>query len=230
MIHLAINRTLQTILISSILLSSGIVLAERSKGSPGNASSGTTVSEPSDPENPIDKSAECRDILSSYKEFVKDPLSQLEDSVVEALNAVFANIETCAKKVSMIEDILNAYWETEPWCRKDRSKFVELYTSDVSAKLTSEARAIVAALLSQGSLTCSETLYAATTVVRFYDPSFVLYEEVLPADGSPVDSAISARPGLSSKVEFNVDDAAKTKSSKRKLKACQAKVKRLTRR
>jgi len=223
------NNILRTCLLFTVLLSGGVVQAERSKGEASNGSSGTTISEPNDPENPIAKPVECRDILDSYKEFVKDPYSQLEDSVITDLKAVFASDDTCADKVSRIEEILNAYWATEPWCRKDKEIFVQRYTPEVEAKLTTEARAVVAELLSQGSLTCSETLAAATTVVRFYDPSFVLYE-VMPVDSLPAEGAISAKPALSSKVEFNVDDAAKSRNSKRRLKACQAKVKKLTRR
>jgi hypothetical protein len=219
------NRVLRTLLLSSVLLTGGLVQAEKSTGSTSNAPSETTVSKPDDSENPVDSPIECRDILSSYKEFVKDPFSQLEDSVVQAINSTLTNNEKCEDKVSKVEDILNAYWATEPWCRKDRERFGQRYTPDVSAKLTSEAQTVVIELLSQRNLTCSETLYAATTIVRFYDPSFVLYDEVY-----PVDMATSAKTELSSKVGFNVADTAKTKTSKRKLKACQAKVKRLTQR
>jgi hypothetical protein len=178
---------------------------------------------------PIEKPLECRDILDSYRDFIADPYAQLEDSVVTDIKAVFESQDKCSDKISKIEVILNAYWATEPWCRKDRETFVQRYTPDIAAKLTSEAQAVVSVLLGQGNLTCSETLSAATTIVRFYDPSFVLYEEVNPAVGAPVESAISGQPGLSSKIEFNVDDAARAKNSKRKLKACKAKVKKLTR-
>jgi hypothetical protein len=224
MITILRNRVLQTLLILSVLLTSGLVQAERSKK--GSGSSGTAVSEPGDSNIPP---AECRDILESYREFVTDPLSQLEESVVQDINAVLSSNDTCDEKVSRIEEILNAYWATEPWCRKDRETFLQRYTSEVSARLTSEARTIVTTLLSQGSLTCSETLYAAVTVVRFYDPSFVLYD-MIPIDGTMSTQSGNAQSEISSKVEFNVDDVASKKSSKRKLKACQAKVKRLTNR
>lgn len=234
------NCVLRSFLLASVLLGSELLFstaaqAEREKGSPTQGSttvdsSGGTSSEPGDPGMPIDKPADCRDILDSYKDFIADPYSQLEDSVVQAIKAVFTKDEKCPDKVSEIEDILNAYWATEPWCRKDRDTFVTRYTPEVVAKLTTEAQAVVTALLSQGNLTCSETLSAAVTVVRFYDPTFVLYDNVIPVDGTPMEGATSARPGLSSKVEFNVDDAARSRSSKRKLKACQAKVKKLTRR
>lgn len=234
MIALKKNNFMRALLALVVTLEIGVVHADRQKGSPERPttvdSSGAVTGEPGDPGMPIYKPADCRDILDSYRDFIAAPYAQLEDSVVQAITLVFQSDDKCPDKVSKIEDILNAYWATEPWCRKDRETFVQRYTPDIAAKLTPEAQTMVSVLLSQGNLTCSETLAAATTVVRFYDPTFVLYEDVVPVDGTPVEGAMSARPGLSSKVEFNVDDAAKARSSKRKLKACKAKVKSLTRR
>lgn len=191
---------LRTCLLSLVLAGGSILHAERSKSSTSIA-----IGEPVDPV------VECRTILSSYKEYIRDPFAQLDDSVIQSINAVFVKDITCTSKVTEVEAILSAYWATEPWCRRDREKFVTLYTQAIADQLTTEAKTIVAALLNQGSLTCYETLGAATTVVRLYVPTFVLYEDsaTLENSGAAVSSMISTET-------FDVKDFVKTKKQQKK--------------
>ncbi len=109
------------------------------------------VCPPSEP----DPEVTCSDLLEAYKERISTPDGIFDDSVVNDINKILASEDKCEDKVTQIESVLNAYWATEPWCRKDRKLFLSLYTEKVVAQIPTSSQKTIGALLQQDPLSCS---------------------------------------------------------------------------
>lgn len=178
----------------------------------------------------------CTDLLASHKEYLYGQLVNSSYSpdgdTLEQMTEVFDSGEPCEEKVISFEKLLNSHWGTEPWCKVDKKTFMSRYTGEVAASLPTSAADTVDALLKATSPSCSETLAAAVTVVKLYNPEFTLYDVPSQTDGA---TSSSGRPNVSS-VNRSVLEGARLNSAQRKLsraskqlKSCQSNVKRLRR-
>lgn len=193
---------------------------------------GKVVPAPEPTQKPVysrDDSVRCEDYLGSYRDFIQNDEGKLDSTVRINLQNVLDGPENCDNKVAQIEAILNDFWATEPWCKKDRDAFRGLLTAEVKAAIPASSQETIAALLDQGHLTCSETLSAAITVVRLFNPTFTTSAD----GGVVVFPEVSAQSGVQSSVSRSILADAQKRSVKRKLRSatkrlnsCQKSIKR----
>jgi hypothetical protein len=213
------------------LMSSSSGAQDRSTEIPGDAPvtcMAFGICPPSEP----DPGVKCIDLLESYKERISAPDSIFDDSVVNDINKILASEDKCEDKVIQIESVLNAYWASEPWCRKDRKLFFSLYTEKIVAQIPTSSQETISALLKQDPLSCSETLAAAVTIVRLFNPGFSLYPEgpsVISNVGNEGNSGVASatKRDLSNRAIL-ISRRRQLKTASQRLRSCRAKVSKLS--
>jgi hypothetical protein len=170
-----------------------------------SSSTGIAIDEPA-PE------VRCSDILGYYRELLAEPQSIIPADLNAQIAAILDGAGGCDAKNQAVSALLDAFYATDPWCKIDRTNWLNVVSF---AALSVEQKAIVDDLLGSTTVPCRDSLYAAQTIVRHYDPSQTLETWYGPVETFAGD--VAAESGVTGAIKNEI------KKIKKRKKACRIK-------
>lgn len=112
---------------------------------------------------------DCRDVLRYYRSLSEEPDSIIPPELMAEILGIANGEAECQKKVEQISALLDAFWATDPWCKRDRQKFTDWLAGYTGNKISPDTKALIWTLLQSDVLACYEGLSASYSIARHFD-------------------------------------------------------------
>jgi hypothetical protein len=113
----------------------------------------------------------CQQDLDSYTDMLKQPLSDYPGSypsdVRDAIRKELNSEVTCEKKNAAIQEILNAYWSSDPWCIADKKVLIKWMMGDEFKKVPDYAQRTITDTLDD-TIACRDGTTAVSLLLPRY--------------------------------------------------------------
>lgn len=137
---------------------------------------------------------DCREVLRYYRSLSEEPNSIIPPELMAEILAIADGKAECQSRVEQISGLLDAFWVTDPWCKRDRQKFTDWLAGYTGHKISPSNKALIWTLLESNVLACYEGLSASHSIARHFDA------ESLPQD---IYGGIIANPGNTEVMDVN---------------------------
>jgi hypothetical protein len=153
-------------LMSGLLIFSTNAIAEKKRVADSTIGIGYPIEEPV---------ISCKDELKFYELSNIDVDNIIPDEIKASIADILSSAQTCEIKLEGVRLILEQFWATDPWCRRDRQTFVEWLATNSGNAIPTEVKNLIDNLLSSPNLQCYEGLSASQSITKHFIPSYNPY-------------------------------------------------------
>jgi hypothetical protein len=112
---------------------------------------------------------DCRDVLRYYRSLSEEQDSIIPPELMAEVLRIAKGEGECQTKVGQIGGLLDAFWATDPWCKRDRQRFTDWLAGYAGSKISSDTKTLIWTLLESNVLACYEALSASHSIARHFD-------------------------------------------------------------